>query len=507
MNTRQGGRGPCCDGVGVRPAVRRGMKWVLALVALLIAGTAVQAAGEGKLVAPIYPGAVPAVTGKAAGGKPDRCEGRCFLTKDPIEKVKAFYDKAVGPLKQGPQPYGQRSYGVMLEFASRSEEGVEWSAVGIHALGPPLKSPTDPAKRREAFEKGALGWNAAWGPIHQLVYMVAWTPDMADPLMYPYKIGDVDALARKYNRTQSYFYVVDAATGKNRADVLADQLSKRIGQLRQDTMMGNLASQQSIARSAGKEGDKIAAEEMQDDPEFNRIMQRKPALQKKYVALTQKVQQQMMSGQHDEAEKTMDESDRLLRSDPEMAVLMKRYDEREQRREAVNVGAKAQGSAAESNAYNQASKKTWDLAVQTLDKMVKEGYSTYIVVDYKLVGKGVVRDRAEVAKHDGGPYGEPSDLEKQVSRYRLTAMELGITPEGDSPEKVAAAREAGKPEAAGKPVKSAAPAAAQPAAAQPAAAPAQKPAAPPATAQPAPEKKSDLGEAAKQGAKLFKKLF
>jgi hypothetical protein len=187
-----------------------------------------------------------------------------------------------------------------------------------------------------------------------------------------------------------------------------------------------------------------------------------------------------------------------------MAVLMKRYDEREQRREAVNVGAKAQGSAAESNAYKQYAKTNWDLAVQTLNKMVKEGYSTYIVVDYKLGGKGVDRNRAKWATRENGLHYAPDAMDKQAQDYRLKAMQFGITPEGDSPEKVAAAREAGKSAAAGKP----------PASAQPAAAPAQQPAAPPATAQqppappqPQPEKKSDLGEAAKQGVKLFKKLF
>jgi hypothetical protein len=503
MRTRQGGRAPYCDGMSLRSSAGHRLGWVLPLLALLIAGTAAQAAGAPKLVAPVYPGAVPAVTGKAPGGDADSCEGRCYLTKDPIEKVKAFYDKAVGPLKQAPEPYGQHSYGVLLEFASRSEEGVEVSAVGIHALGPPLKAPSDPAKRREAYEKGALGWNAAWSPIHQIVYMTAWTPDMADPIMHPYKPSDVDALAKKYNRTQSYFYVYDAAKKMNRAQVLAKQFGDQAGQLQQQAMMGNIATQQSIAQSAGKEGEKISAEEMQDDPEFNRIMNRKPALSKKYVALTQKTQQQMMAGKYDDAEKTMDEADKLLRSDPEVAAFMKRYDERDKRRQAVSAKAKAQGSAAETSAYSQATKKIGNLVAQTLDKMVKEGYSTYIVVDYALEGKGVERNRAKIAELDDGLHYPPHELVQQATQTQLAVSEIGIKPDGSTPEQVAAAREAMKPAGAGKPAQAAA---AKPAAAQPAAPPAQAAQPPPPQPPPA-EKKNDASEAVKKGFNVLKKLF
>jgi hypothetical protein len=483
--------------------VRRALRTIpaLALVALLFAGSALHAAEAGKLVAPVYPGAVPAVTGKAKGGKPHPCEGRCFLTRDPIEKVKAFYEKAVGPLKQAPQPYGQRSYGILLEYANRSEAGSESSAVGIHSLGPALTSPTDPAKRRRAYEMGSLGWNAAWAPIHQLVYMVAWTPDMEDPLMYPYKIGDVDALAKKHSRTQTYFYVTDAATGHDRAHALSEQFTAQFGKLKQDTMMGNLAAQQSIAQSAGREGDKIAAQDAQDDPEFNRIMQRKPALNRQYTALAQKAQQQMMAGNMEEAEKTMDESDRLLRSDPEMATLMKRYDERDRQREAVGTGAKAQGQAAETDLYKQSSKKSWNLAAQTLEKAAKEGYVTYIVIDYRLGGKGVERDRAKLAAMDDGLHAPPLELDAQMRAYRLTAQEQGIVPAGDSPEKVAAAREANKPAGSSSAKASASAASASgggstassPAAQQPAQAPA--------------EQKPSTTEQAKSGLKKLKKLF
>jgi hypothetical protein len=477
MNTEQGGRRPWHGHAGARPWARRAMGWALGIAALLTMGPVAQ--GAGKLVAPVYPGAVPAVTGKAPGGKPDSCEGRCYLTKDPIEKVKAFYEKAVGPLKQAPQPYGQRSYGVMLEYALRSEEGAEWSALGIHALGPPLNIPSDPKKWQQFYTR-------AGGPVGPLVHMVAWTRDM-EGYLNPYKPKDVDALARKYWHIQSKFYVMDAATGKRRDSVLSDQLRNRIGQLQGQALMGNIATQQSISASMGKEGAKISAEDLQDDPEFNRIMNRKPALSKKYVALTQKTQQQMMTGKYDEAEKTMDEADKLLRSDPDVAKLMQRYDARDKRREAVSANAKAQGSAAEAETYKKSSRQIWDATVKTLEQMVKEGYSTYIVIDYALGGKGVERNRAKLATMDDGLDYPPPEMEREAADYSLLTQELGIKPVGDSPEKVAAAREASKPAGAGKP-------AARQQQAE------QKP-------QAQPEKKSGASEAAKKGLKMFKKLF
>jgi len=457
----------------------------VAFAASVLIATAVQAADASKYVAPFYPRAVSGVVGKAPGAKVEGCPAAILLSKDSIDKVKAFYDKAVGPLKQTPQPYGQRTYGLWMERGQPSEEGTAYASISINALGPPLKSPSDPPKRREAYEKGALGWNAAWSPIHQLVYMTAWTPDMANPFMNPYKPRDVDVLAMKYNRTQTYFYVTDAATGKDRAEILADQFENRLGQRKQQAMMGNISTQQNIAASMGRQGEKIAAEDAQDDPEFNRIMHRKPALQRKYVALTQKMQQQMMTGKMDEAEKTGDEADRLLRSDPEMAKLMKRYDERDKRRETVAAKAQAQGSTAEADIYKQFARKTWDDSVQTLKQMAKEGYSTYIRIDCHLAENNVQRNPAKISQDVTGWSGP--GFERQVNQYKA-AIEIGIPVAGDSPEKVAAMHAANTPAASGKPAQ------AQAAAQQQA-----KPA--------APEKKNDLQDAAKKGLKLFKKLF
>lgn len=478
---------------GCRTRLRWLTKGLVATSCAVLAWAGAVPAAE-QLVAPVYPGAVPAVTGKAPGGEPHDCEGRCFLTKDPIEKVKAFYDKAIGPLKQAPQPYGQRSYGRLMEKGPRTEEGTPIAAMGIHALGPALTPPADPAKSRQAYETGSLGWNPAWGPIHHLIYMTAWTPEMSNPLMNPYKPADVSALATRYNRTQTYFYVLNAASGKTRANVLADGFSERLGRMQQEAMTGNLAAQQNVSQQAAREGDKLAAQDAQDDPEFNRIMQRKPALQKKYVALSQKMQQQMLQGKYDEADQTAEEADRLLRSDPEMAALMKRYDERDRQRDDIGAKAAAQGSAAEGDVYARFAKQAWDSAVATLDQLVKEGFTTFIVIDYRLGGSGVNRDSASLAAQDDGLHDPPRELSDQASRYRLAAQELGIKPAGDTPEQAAAAREAARPSGATPPTQAAAPSAGQQA-------PAQQAPAPPA------EKKDNLGEAAKRGFNALKKLF
>lgn len=458
---------------------------VFPVLALALGVTAPAPAQAAKRVAPVYPGAVPAVVGKRADGAADPCEGRCFLTKDPIGKVKAFYEKKLGALKATPQPYGQQSYGVMLEYANRSEAGAEWSDVEMFSLAPPPSAPKNAAQRQMAFQKGALGWDAVSGPIHTLVYATDWNNE-PNP-MTPYKPADLAKLYEKYKHLQSYFYVRNAVTDATRADELGHQFDTSLDQVMKDSMMGNVSTQMAISQAANREGDKIAAEDVQDDPEFDRIMKRKPALARKYSALGQKAQQQAMAGQQEEAMRTLDKADKLLRTDPEMAALMRRYDEREKRRDAVSAKARAQSQAAQSQGFDALAKNRWALAVKTLDAMAKEGYRTYFVVDFALEGKGVERDRAKLARKYTEPSNAPRELDLQARAYELAAKEVGVRLSGMTPEQVAAARGGASSAVAG--------------------AAAKKPAQQKATAQKKQEEENSVQEAAKKGLKLLKKLW
>ena len=130
-------------------------------LALFVTSGLSQAEGTGKLAAPIYPGSVPAVPadginadpGKVLafdGGKTLNCYGTsaggdfdpqwCFLTKDPIEKVRAFYEKAVGKMLPVHGDNGIHGYQVFAErvwtpgFGEEQRAGLIYNGVSVHAL-------------------------------------------------------------------------------------------------------------------------------------------------------------------------------------------------------------------------------------------------------------------------------------------------------------------------------------------------------------------------------------
>ena len=172
---------------------------VLAVVSIF-ALTGISVADTAKLTAPIYPGAVPAIPAEgtqaaafysaAFGGvKTLDCQGTrsstdfggrtlsteeaeqawrnagpwCFLSRDPIDKVKAFYDKSIGTMQPIQGENGVHGFEIFAERAwgeGDESRGFYYTGVSVHALPPPPVKSKKPApgheQRRQLGRAGGL---------------------------------------------------------------------------------------------------------------------------------------------------------------------------------------------------------------------------------------------------------------------------------------------------------------------------------------------------------------
>jgi tetratricopeptide (TPR) repeat protein len=465
--------------------VAKGVGSVVSLAALAAAGMGLGpmvgpalAKDSYKLAAPIYPGAVPAMPAKGVKGAPPHpaifndvatlaCGGLgkedqengpwCFLSRDPIEKVKAYYDKAIGPMRVmqgtwGRPPVPVTGYVVFAErawFPGEGElvaPGYGYSGVSVHALPPPRKPQGQGYDRMVSYGHQFGGF----------VDAVDWT-GQGTALRKP---ADLDAVYQKYGRLESAFFQRKGSDLEPVDETLRRKYDALRAERQQAAYSGTVSAQTQHGMAASQKG--TAAGE-KESAEFDRIMQRKPTLAQKYVALTQKANTLMQQGKFEEAEAVLDEVDQLEQSDPELAEFARKQKEREA---GDQVADKAEEDRIRAAGAEQADRAIWGTAMEYIQAIDKEAYYTLIVIDKAFRGteKDYSRDQALIAKETAG---------QEHGSYWGFQYE-----------------EAGSAQATSAPV-----------------APAAVPAISPPAQQPEAEKKTDLGDAAKKGFNVLKKLW
>ena len=400
--------------------------------AAMFALSAVSAADSPKLVAPVYPGAVSAIPAEGAEAsaayvatfgdiKTLDCRGSrsstqfasgslneyerlnadkrlgpwCFLTRDPIDKVKAFYEKSIGVMRPVQTESGAHGFVAYVERAwypasSEVSAAFAYSDVSIHALPPPpVKGKTPlPATYGEGIpdQEDYLFYSLFkhFGLFHQ---SVAWY----GPEPGKRELADLHAVAKKYGYLESAFFQhkgpdlipVDRALDKRYSELQ----SKR----QMDAMMGGqLGGMQGMSAPQGGSAPNTA-----DDARVNAVMQKDPELARRYVALTQELASLMQQGKFDEADEVMDEIDELEQSNPELAAM---NEEEQLNQDSLNRAGQAQEDAMEAATSKQLDQANWGTAMEYIQAVDKEDYYTLIVIDNALTGyeKDYSRDRAVI---------------------------------------------------------------------------------------------------------------
>ncbi|MDH5214569.1 MAG: hypothetical protein OEY04_10120, partial [Gammaproteobacteria bacterium] len=314
---------------------------------------------------------------------------------DPIDKVKAFYDKSIGAMrplqgedgKHGFQVYAERAWAEIDTDAGKTN-GFIYSGVSVHALAPPpVKGQTPlPATYGEGIpgQEDYLFYSLFkhLGLFHQ---SVAWY----GPEPGKREVADLEAMSRKYGHLESAFFQHKGPELKP----VDESLQKRYGDLQgermQAAMMAPVSARQQLAATAQP----APAGESAEDAEFNRIMQKNPELANRYMSLTQQVGVLMQQGKFDEADELLDEIDELEQSNPELAALA---DRDQARSDSLSKAGKAQEDAIDAAGSQQLDKALWGTAMEYIEAVDKEDFYTLIVIDNALANyeKDYTRDRA-----------------------------------------------------------------------------------------------------------------
>ncbi len=487
MVTEKGGRWPygvgtdvCAGRAGAGPRAFQG-RWLLtvllavllpALLALLLAAGGAGAA-EPKLLAPVYPGARPMVTenGKPGPCSKDEVEQWCFLTNDPIDKVKAFYDKNVGGLEARKNGRGYFAWLQWIDSGELDED--HFGGVELRS-GPP--APTLP----KGDDAGMQAIAQKTTHFQALAGAVQWpgAPAMVNPMMGKlHAPAEFAKLYERYGYLESSFFPT-SIIGKE--SIRADERLRKEAEAKAQ-QAGSQASEK-LASSSQEQGSRNMAmagrpnpAAQQEDAELKRLLDKNPKVANAYAAKAQHASELIQQGDYRGAAQEGKEGEKILRSDPAIAAHL---DQVEARRKQASAQGQQQQESAQQNrmsAYSAAMDYSrWGVWTEYLAAASKVAYRVRIVLDAPASAKtkGVSRDRAQVA----------AKWKAQQERWQGQ----GRGPEGEE----LAESGSGTQPSAGKstPAKTAPPAKPAPAAA------------PPSTA----DKATD---AAKQGVKLLKKLF
>jgi len=407
----------------------------IALVSIF-AVTAVYGAEMPKLVAPIYPGAVSAVPAEGAeasaayvatfggiktldcrgsrsskefkDGPPNEYERRnadarlgpwCFLTRDPIDKVTAFYEKSVGSMRAIQAENGAHGFQAFVERAWFEDTGCDggkcsgflYSDVSVHALPPPpVKGKTPlPATYGEGIpgQEDYLFYSEFkhLGLFHQ---SVAWY----GPEPGKREVAALEAMAKKYGYLESALFQHKGPKLMPVDETLRDYYGKLQGERMQAAMMAPMSARTKLSQDRMQAG---MAEESGPDAEFNSIMQRNPALARRYVALTQQLGTLIQQGKFDEADAIADEIDELEQNYPELAAL---NNQEQARSDSISKTDKAEEDAIEAAGNKQMEDALWPTAVEYIEAVDQEDYYTLIVIDNTLTNyeKDYSHDRAVI---------------------------------------------------------------------------------------------------------------
>jgi len=396
----------------------------LTSIASILVTTAVVAADAPKLAAPIYPGAVAAIPAEGieadafyaltfAGGKTLDCRAQkesrgfgnmvisaeeaertgygpgpwCFLSRDPIDKVKTFYDESIGPMHSMQADDGAHGFAVFAERAWIKGEwgsGFGYRGVSVHALPPPRVKGQEPATAEAAQVKEMYaqitGYDdyAFYAGTKHFAGFVAGIQAHGFPAKH--KPADLDALYKQYGYLESAFFqhkgpeltVADEPLHKYYDELASERaMAATMGQITAGTQYGMSTSQ---ARSV---------ERPDEDATVNRVMQENPELAARYLELTQRVGALVQQGKFDEADLLMDEIDELEQSNPELAAL----NQEEQGRQASYQKAdQAHDNALQATTDDQLDQAYWGTSMEYLQAVDKEAYNTLIVIDNAFDG-------------------------------------------------------------------------------------------------------------------------
>ena len=426
--------------------------------ALLFAYGTAWSSDSPKLAAPIYKGAVPAIpangikvdsvyVGNFGGMKALDCKATiesrdiaghvisakeaqktgnfllgpwCFLSRDPIDKVKAYYDKAVGPMHaiQGTWERTRetvRGYEVMAERAwfqgGDEAPGYGYSAVSLHALPPPGE-PGKEAKNTDDSWEGQEAYKFYAGTRFScFIDAVDWFGEPGK-----HKQSELKAYYEKHKQVESALFQrkgpklesVDATIGarydekRKRAEQKGmgmmpgqgpGQMSpEQMMQMAQMAQMGQMGQMGQMAPppSAGAQG-------TPDDAQFNAFMKKNPKVANRYVELTKKLNTFMQQGKYDEADAVDEELQQLIDDNPELAAIEQRADDRVATESAMNQAREDQARATQ---QNDMVTTLWGTCQDYIGALEKQSYYTLIVIDDALSGyqKDYTRDQSVVAK-------------------------------------------------------------------------------------------------------------
>lgn len=406
---------------------------VLTATLFIICGTG-WSADSPKLVVPIYKGAVPGIladgvkanasyVGNFSGMKALDCTGRigsgaaqqagegagpwCFLTRDPIDKVKAYYEKVIGPMHaingewQGRPGESVKAYAGYAERALiKSEfeaEGFAYRGLSLHALPQPpvlgkeTKNTDDTWQGQEAFK-----FYSSSRHFGGFLDAVDWFGDPSKR-----KPDELHAVYKKHNRLESAFFqrkgtkleAVDETLRVKRDAKRAQGQNKAMGAMpgqMSPAQMGQMPS----AMPANQHG-------TPEDKEINAFMKKNPKVANRYVELTKKLNTLMQQGKFEEADAVDEELQQLINRHPELAALEGRADERSA---AASAAGQARENQMMSNYGKQMDQAIWGNALDYINAVEKEAYYTLIVIDNGFKGneKNYTRDHAVIAKETNG---------------------------------------------------------------------------------------------------------
>jgi len=421
-----------------RTEMRKTIPLLMALMTVVsaFALTPASAADAPKLAAPVYPGAVSAVPAEGAEAnepyvatfgdiKTLDCRGSrsstkfkagplneydrlnadarlgpwCFLTRDPIDKVKAFYEKSIGSMRPVQAENGAHGYLAYLERAWFDDTGCDggkcsgflYSGISVHALPPPPVKGQTPLPA--TYGEGIPGqedylFYAQFKHLGLFHQSVAWY----GPEPGKHEVADLEAVAKKYGYLESAFFQHKGPELQPVDVTLEKRYSELQGQRMEAAMMAPMSARTKLSKDRMQAG---MAEESGPNAEFNSIMQRNPELARRYVALTQKLMSLMQQGKFDEADEVADEIDELEQNYPELVAL---NNQEQARSDSISKAAGAEEDAIEAAGNKQMEEALWPTAVEYIEAVDKEDYYTLIVIDNTLTGyeKDYSRDRAVV---------------------------------------------------------------------------------------------------------------
>jgi hypothetical protein len=309
-------------------------------------------------------------------------------------------------------------------------------------------------------------------------------------------------LYAKYKHLEGRYFVDEGAANALRGNYdkaaqariqAADQ--QREKEERQAESQRGKASQdlQSQAQTMGRT--QMENPELQADrKEMDALMRRKPALWARAKPHYDKGQAAMNQGTYDVAKKEMEEAQRIMRTDPEVAAMQDKHEARAQARaksmsadfmQGMKAASSMEGNTAARAKYNKAkSDALWENGTAYLEAVAKlESYATLIKVEHAAKGEG--KDFSD----------KPEVVARKLKEEQAAAAQR--RKDGDDEEDSGTSASAGG-------ARKGPPAAVSPAAAKPEAKPEAKPAKKEDKADDAAETAKKAGE---QGFKMLKKLF